>query len=319
MTQDQKVVALMKLLGTEVTEAVLSQLRPARAAQIRSQLNDDAVAVSPRKQLKILEEFHRAMELISGDFPGLKLFQPEETAESDERASAGPRAAPVEEFVPSGDHLADLERIQAHQVAAAFQEEQPRSIAAVLSQLSPQRTAEILSLFPEKKREAVVRELSSKSQTHPVLMERMAGAILARAMTMPSEPPENANRIARLAAVLRAIDRGLRRQMLDAIREEDPETATELLEQLYEFDDVKGLKDRQIQRLLGEVDATTIATALYGADEDVREKLLSNLSRRARETLEEEMSFQADVPAKLVEQARKSVALAIARLDEEES
>ena len=56
----------------------------------------------------------------------------------------------------------------------------------------------------------------------------------------------------------------------------------------------------------------------FGADEAIREKILSNLSKRARESLMEEMSFQTDVPERLVLEARKQVVSAIARLDAEE-
>ncbi|MEZ6064732.1 MAG: FliG C-terminal domain-containing protein [Planctomycetaceae bacterium] len=315
ISHDQKAIALLRLLGPQVTEAVLAELAPDRSSALRRQLDAADRRLPVARQLDLLEEFDRLLDLVKDRQPGVRLFNPG----PDAPASPPPpqRPARAAEFILSGDHLADLERIQAHRVAGALEHEQPRGIAAVLGQLSAERTAEVLSLISEAKRSLVVRELSSAARTHPILIERMAETILARAITLPAEAPQAADRIQRLADVVRAVDRNLRRQMLDAIREQDPDTAEQLLERMYVFSDIVGLKDRQVQKLLGEIDATTISTAMFGADEAVRSKVLNNLSRRARESLEEEMSFQTDVPEAIVTDARKTVARAIASLDEE--
>ncbi|MCA9052894.1 MAG: hypothetical protein KDA75_03610 [Planctomycetaceae bacterium] len=319
-SHEHKAVALLRLLGADVQAALMSNLESAQAARLRERLSDGTSVLPARKQLQLLEEFERLIAVAEPLRPPLRLHRPggDDPTGMESSSAAKPRSTVAERFAPSGDHLADLERINVFQVAAAFQAEQPRSIAAVLTQLSPERTAELLSLFDETRREAVVRELSATARTHPLLVERMAEAILACAVTMPPEAPAPTDRLQQLAAVLRAVERPLRRRMLEAIGEQDPATADALLERLYEFNDLAKLQDRQVQKLLTEVDTATISTALSGAEESLREKVLSNLSRRARESLLEEMSFQSEIPERLVAEARKGVASAIARMDTEE-
>lgn len=314
ISQDRKVVELLRLLGDEVAESVLAELRPERASQLRKQIEGGTPApLSARKRLQILEEFDRFFELLKPEAGGLKLHRPQEH----DAASPPPEEKPRSRFVPSGDHLRDLERMNIHQVAGAMELEQPRNVAAILNQLAPERTAEILSLFSDAKRESVVKELSSATRAHPHLAQRMAQSLLTRAMTLPTEPLERIDRIQRLASVLRAVEKPLRRQMFEAIQEQDAETAEALLAKLYVFSDIAMLPDRQMQRLLGEIDSNTISSALFQADPAIRSKVLGNLSRRAREALEEEMQFQTDVPPNQVEAARLLVAKTLGQLDQE--
>jgi flagellar motor switch protein FliG len=314
ITQDRKVVELLRLLGDDLAESVLAKLRPERASQLRKQIESAPPApLSAQRRLQILEEFDRFFELLKPEPGQLRVHRPE----ADEDASPTEPKRTGKRFVPSGDHLRDLERMNLHQVAGAMEQEQPRNVAAILNQLAPERTAEILSLFHDAKREGVVKELSAATRAHPQLVQRMAQSLVTRALTMPTEPLERIDRIQRLASVLRAVDKPLRRQMFEAIQEQDAETAEALLDKLYIFSDLAQLSDRQMQRLLGEVDSNTISIALFQADAAIRSKVLGNLSRRAREALEDEMQFQSDVPMNQVETARTLVARTIAKIDQD--
>ncbi len=105
--------------------------------------------------------------------------------------------------------------------------------------------------------------------------------------------------------------------MLAAIEEQDPELAKSLLTRIYRFDDIKSLGKTVVQRVLGEVDSTNLTTALFGAPEDVKEAIFVNLSKRARQTIEEEMQFMTNVAESRIRQARDSIAEVIAKIDME--
>lgn len=317
ITQDRKVVELLRLLGDDVSQSVLSKLRPERASRIRGQLKDeDQAPISAQRQLRILEEFDRVFALFNkSSGGGVRLHEPDEDHEDE--ASTMTRLVPMKPFSPSGDAMRDLERIHVHQLATALETEQARTVAALLNEISPERTAEVLSLFPDEARDAVVRELSGATRAHPMLVERMAQSVLSRAMTLPVKPADRPDRVQRLASVLRAVDRPLRKKMLEAIREQDGETADGLVAKMYVFEDLAKLKDRQVQKLLTEVDSKEISTAMFGADAAIVDKVINNLSRRAREALQEEMQFRTDVPEQEVKLARDAIAKAIAKMDQE--
>ncbi len=105
--------------------------------------------------------------------------------------------------------------------------------------------------------------------------------------------------------------------MMTGIEEEDQEMSQALLKKLYRFDDLISLDGRVIQQVLGEVDGTTLTTAMFQAPPEIVDAILGNLSKRARQSIEEELAFQSHVPESRVTAARESVTEVIARLDQE--
>jgi flagellar motor switch protein FliG len=85
------------------------------------------------------------------------------------------------------------------------------------------------------------------------------------------------------------------------------------------FDDLLKLENRTLQRLMGEVDSQTLATALCGADEALIERVMSNLAKRARDALREELEFQKNAPQQVIDEMRKQVVQILARLEQEDA
>lgn len=306
-----KAIELLRLLDSGAVDALLAQLPPSQAEHLRQRVAvREEGAATLRQRIQILSEFERGLQLATAVAPPptLRLHRPD----------AARRQDPEPSFVPSGDPLEDLERMNVHQVARALEVESPRATAILLARLAPERSAELLSVLPDAQRDAVVREMSQDESAPLLVVEKMAHAVVARAALLPADPPNRADRVERLANVLRAVPKSQRRQMLDAIRAQDETTADAILEKLYTFDDLLRLTDRAVQQLLTEVDAGLLATALAGASEELTQKVLSNLSKRARAALQEELEFRAAPPAREVEGARQVIARIIARIDQEE-
>ncbi|GMA35659.1 hypothetical protein GCM10025876_18630 [Demequina litorisediminis] len=68
--------------------------------------------------------------------------------------------------------------------------------------------------------------------------------------------------------------------------------------------------------MLRGVEASTLATALKGADDAVRDKILRNMSARAQEALVEEIDLLGKVRISMVEEARSRVVQVIRGLEE---
>ncbi len=119
-----------------------------------------------------------------------------------------------------------------------------------------------------------------------------------------------------MAGMLRCLEKTERTEVLTALDENEPETARRIKELLYQFEDLLRIHDRSIQKLLSEVDAKTLSVALKGATQEISEKVLNNLSKRAREALTEEMEFLGMVPIAQVREAQKALVDVIQRLDQ---
>ena len=60
---------------------------------------------------------------------------------------------------------------------------------------------------------------------------------------------------------------------------------------LTNFEIINDLHDRSLQRVLRDVSITTLAAALKGTNEKIKEKVYKNISKRVLETLKEEMEL----------------------------
>ena len=72
-----------------------------------------------------------------------------------------------------------------------------------------------------------------------------------------------------------------------------------------------------MQQLLREIDSKTLAISLRGANEEVREKFLRNMSARASEMLQEDMEAMGPTRLSDVESSQQEIIRAARRLEEE--
>lgn len=328
MDRQRQTIELLQLLGDDVAQSVLAQLPPEHAARLQASIRrpPTEILLRPRKQRELLDNFEEFFQFaLKAAPPRPVLFDSEDLPEAADDSAADitpPAPEPAAPATPeppplTGDPLLDLQHLSVNQLAQAIESEQPRTTAILLSHLPAQVAADALSLLPDDYRRRVTRELSREQHAPPILVERIARATLQRGLTLSPQPPDRRPHADRLADLLRSVPRPQRMGMLAAIAEEDEELNKTLLKRMYRFEDLATLEPRMIQRILGEIDATTVTTALFGAAAEVREAILGNLSRRARQSIEEELNFQTHVAESRVTQAREAIAEAIAKIDQE--
>ena len=83
------------------------------------------------------------------------------------------------------------------------------------------------------------------------------------------------------------------------------------------WEDIPTIADRSLQEALRGVDAQKLAVALYGADEDISQKIRSNISERAATMLDEEASLMQEPLEKEVLDAREEVVKPLREANEE--
>lgn len=336
LTKDDRPLILLRLLDGDVQQQVLQHLPADQAAGLRKALSGKAKdAVDWSLESTVIDEFQMMLEFLqthSPPAPSAPSLSPSGAPAS--AASPGASGAPGPQlqihnpddtgpesptFKPSHDPLADLERMPAQMLGLALQGEQPRIVAILLSRLSGARTAELLAFFREEQKQAIVKEFTRESVANPALLDRLARATIGRALEAAAAPPvEQTDRLARLTEILRSLDKAERGPMLQTLEEEDPELAGQLSGSLYKFEDISATEDRVIQKILGQVESTTLATALFKVDDTILQKVLKNLSRRAQQSLQEELQLQTHVPTARVQQARAAIAQIMAKIAREE-
>jgi DNA-binding transcriptional ArsR family regulator len=106
------------------------------------------------------------------------------------------------------------------------------------------------------------------------------------------------------------------RLIFEGLENHDEELADEVRGRMFVFEDIVTLDDKSVQQVLRQVDSKDLALALKGVRDEVRRKILDNISSRAAENLTEEIEMLGPVRLKAVEEAQGAVVRVIRALEE---
>jgi flagellar motor switch protein FliG len=88
---------------------------------------------------------------------------------------------------------------------------------------------------------------------------------------------------------------------------------------MFSFEDLQRLQPSDLQRVLREVDSADLAVAMKSASEPLRDKIYGSISKRAAESLRDEISMLGPVRLRDVETAQDTIIQVVRRLEEEGS
>ena len=218
---------------------------------------------------------------------------------------------------PSGDPLDEIRKVAPEKLAMALQGENPRTAALLLNLFDVEQAGAVYKRLPPDLRREVSICFTKQVVPPTEIIRRIARGVIDKCNSLGdlAISTDSAERSKKMAVFVRTLARPDRLELLKEIEAKEPATAQAIRGELYQFDDVLLLEGSSIQKLLGELDTKTLATALKTATEEIRVKILSNLSSRAQETLKDEMEMLGSVSGSKGNEARKAVVEGMQKLD----
>jgi flagellar motor switch protein FliG len=207
-----------------------------------------------------------------------------------------------------------LERVEIETLMAILEDEHPQTLAVILAHLSPAKAAEVLGRLAPDLRGDVLERIAALDGANTEALE-LVEVVLRKCLDhVRYESLGEAGGIRAVAQILRAAARG-GNSFLDDIRQEQPELADEIGKHLFVFEDVARLDDRSLQSVLRGIDTRLLALALWEAPDDLKLKVLNNLSRRVAEELRMEMEHLGPVRRAEVASAQDAIIQAVFALE----
>jgi len=206
--------------------------------------------------------------------------------------------AQVKRLLQAKDPFLAVRNREVGELAAALAGESGPVAALVLSELPPGKASRLLALLDESVRLAAIKGMTSGADVSPEAKVRVAEVVLKRLSAQAGRQAVSAEerRLRQLRNVALSI-RGLapepRARLLEALAQQDEATAKQVQDMMVTWDDMPLVSDRTMQEVLRTVDAKTLALSLNGSDESVVAKVRDNVSERAAEMLDEEISLLA--------------------------
>lgn len=236
------------------------------------------------------------------------------------RALGDDKAALLIDRILQGGDVSGIESLKwmdPLSVAELLRNEHPQIVAAILVHLDPDQSSAILMQLTDRQRSEVLLRVATLEGIQPtalkdlneVLFKVLAGGDKVRKSSLGG--------VKAAAEIINLLGSGMDGVVIESIRGFDPDLAQKIMDKMFVFDDVMKLDDRAIQTVLREVASETLVVALKGAQPELREKFLSNMSSRAAEALREDLESRGPMRLSEVEAQQKEILKTVRRLSDE--
>ncbi len=209
-----------------------------------------------------------------------------------------------------------LQKAGADNLLTFIVEEHPQTIALIMSHVPASLAAEVLSGLPSDKQLDVIRRVANMEQTSPEVIRDVEASLESRMTSNFNQPFEKAGGVPMVAQILNVTDRMTNKGILENLEQQHGDLVDEIRRLMFVFDDLLKLDDKAIQALLKEVENSQWSVALKGASEEIKQKIIGNLSQRAAEMLNEEMEYLGPVKVSDVEMTQQQIVDTVRRLED---
>lgn len=314
LSADAKAAVLLVALGPEIAAEVYKFLKEDTLESITLQLAN-LQRITPEEKFLVLEEAYQM--LLAQEF--VTQGGIEYARELLERALGPSKADEIFLHLQGSLQVTPFDFIKKtdpKQILSFIQNEHPQTIALILAHLDAAQAGAIISGLPAELQTEVARRIAILDRATPDVIMEIERVLEKKISSVFTQEMAAAGGVRALAEVLNRVDRSTEKTILEKLEEQNPELADEVKRLMFTFDDLLLLDDRSIQIVLRQVDQKDLPLALKGASEDVKNKILRNVSQRARAQVLEDMEIMGPVRLKNTEEAQQRIVNIIRQLEE---
>ncbi len=301
---------LLMLLGDEEAAEILSNLEPHEVQHLGGAMFHVADVTEPEVEQVLAQFTLRAKSRTTigfGAAPRIRAVM--------QHALGVNRADTVLARItpPTRSQALDALRwMDAKTIVKLIEHEHPQIAALVLAHLEPPIAADVLQLLPSARQADIVYRVATMGPVTAGALAELEEVLLqemARVSSAPSTTRGGSGEAARIMNNVRPDREGA---LIKALAKLDKMIAARIEDEMFVFDDLMALDEKNLGVLLRNVETPLLVIALKGADERLRERMLGSMSSRAADSIRDEMAERGPVRLAEVMEAQKEM-LAIAR------
>jgi len=210
-----------------------------------------------------------------------------------------------------------VREIDARVLANFIKSEHPQTIAIILVHLGHEKASMVLGYLPEALQFEVINRVAHLETVPPDLIREVDEVLEKELLSIGEESHQVLGGVQAVAEILNFADRRTGENILQAMEDFDSDLAEKVRRLMFVFEDLVAINDSGIRELLKEVRNEELTLALKTASEELKNKVFKNLSQRAVQMLEEELSIMGPVRLSDVEAAQQNILNVARRLEKE--
>ena len=310
----QKAAIFLVSVGSEISAKIMEQLREDEVEKLTFEIAR-LETIEPELKDQVLQEFQDLMAaqnfITTGGIDYArelleKSFGSQKAIEIINRLTSSLQVRPFD-FIRRTDpsHLLNF-----------IQQEHPQTIALILAYLEPPNASMILQNLPSEIQSDVARRIATMDRTTPEVLREVERVLEKKLSTVSNEDYTSAGGVDSIVEILNLVDRASEKSIIESLEDEDPDLAEEIKKKMFIFEDIVMLSDRDIGKVLREVNTEDLSKALKQVDTEVQDKIFRNMSKRAGTMLREEMEYMGQIRIKDVEEAQQKIVSIIRHLED---
>jgi flagellar motor switch protein FliG len=315
-----KAAILLLTLGADAASGVLKHLSESEVRQV-SQAMARVRSIPRRAAAAVHEEAWRWLSSQEGYLVDGEDFVRRLIATVTPGGSVyGPQGMRELGRTPAPAIASRLEGIAPEAIAKVLADEHPQVVALVVANLAARQAADVLVRLPEDVQTDVVHRIAELRAVPDEVLAEVGNAIVGQVERLGAAAtggvPTGGAKLA--ADILNLVGHYVEERILATLEERSPATADTIRSLMLTFDDLQRLDNRGMQTLLKEVGRDDLLLAMKTASPIMQDRILGNLSLRAREIMQEDLATLGPVRLRDVERAQAAIVLAARRLAEEQ-
>jgi flagellar motor switch protein FliG len=323
MTNEEKAATLLLSLGPEAAANVMKNLGPDEIKRV-GRCMTGLKGISRADIEKIAGEFCELAQKVGSGITSVKAQRVEDMvvmAMGAEKGKAVIQTIENERISSDNSAIKRLRNTAPKILAEATQVEHPQTTALILAHLRPEQSAEILESFSSEKQKDIAGRIATMGSVPHNFIEEVART-LESGFAVEDENSVNADGgggggVHMMAEILNQMNKAGEEEILEAINQQNPDTATEIKNLMFTFDDIFKIDDKGMQILLESITREELARALKIVDDGMKEKIFKNISKRAAEMLKEDIDNMPPTKLSDVEKSQRVIIDAARQLEGE--
>lgn len=202
-------------------------------------------------------------------------------------------------------------------LANFIKNEHPQTIVVILVHLGQEKASQVLAHLPENLQFEVIQRIAHLETVPPDLVREVDEVLEKELLSIGKGTQQILGGIQAVAEILNHSDRRTGDSILQFMEENDTDLAEKVRKLMFVFEDLANLNDAGVRELLREVKNEELTLGLKTASDELKNKIFKNLSQRAVQIIEEEMSVMGPVRLSDVEAAQQSILNAARKLEKE--
>lgn len=208
---------------------------------------------------------------------------------------------------PAGRTMWDkLANVNEQVLANYLKNEYPQTVSVILSKIKTEHSARVLTALPPEFALEVIQRMLRMEPVQRDILEKIESTLRNEFMTNLARTSKRDSH-EQMASIFNNFDRQTEGRFMSLLEDKNKDAADKIRSLMFVFEDLSKLDPGGVQTLLRNIDKNKLGLALKGANDEMRNLFMSNMSERAAKLMRDEMAAMGPVKLKDVEGAQQEM------------